>query len=146
MSATGQVGTSDAARPLWPPIALGAAVVALCLTSLWWSVRGSLDTLIDPPALRVCPAIYPAPAECTPEWHVVVAAVGATAVLLAYAVVVVLSLRTRRPAVAYLALAALVVVAAGAALIAHDPVAFLRPPELGWDGGVLLLRDGGAVS
>ncbi len=128
MTATGSAGRSGATRPLWPPIALGAAVVAACLTSLWWSVRWSLDTLVDPPELRVCPAIYPAPAECTPEWHVGVAAVGATAVLLAYAVVVVLSLRTRRAAVTYLALAALVVVAAGAALITNNPVTFLRPP------------------
>lgn len=124
MSAT---GPGRGRTPLWPPVAVGGAVVAACLTSLWRSVRWSLDVLLDPPEMRVCPAIHPAPPECTPEWHVGVAALSATVVLLAYAAVVALSMRTRRPVVAYLALAALVVVAVGAALVTDDPNRFLRP-------------------
>ena len=127
--------TSDsptAATPRWwSPIVVGGAIAGAWLVAIWWTVRPSLElVLISPNEQRVCPAIYPAPPECSPEWHVSIAGTSAGAVLLAYAAVVVLSSRVqrwRRPAMV-LALAALTAAGLIGFVVTDDPNRYLLRP------------------
>ncbi|MCL3859609.1 hypothetical protein [Actinotalea sp. K2] len=103
----------------WSPIVAGGLIATTWVVAIWWRVRRSLDlVLINPDQDRVCPAIMPAPPECNPEWHLSVAATSAAAILLAYGLVVLVTLRARHRTSAVVALAVLVLVGAvGFALV-----------------------------
>ena len=115
----------------WVPIAAGGLIAAAWLAAIWWTVRRSLElVLTEPSDLWVCPAIYPAPPECSPEWHLSIAATSAGAVLLAYGAVVLISLRVvrgRRSAV-FVALAVLMAVGMVGFAITDDPNRYLLRP------------------
>lgn len=79
------------------PLLLGGVVTVLALLGIAWVARDSLRRVLLPRPLDVCPAILPPPVSCTPHAHVLAAAVAASVVVVALAVLAVV-VRTGRPA------------------------------------------------
>lgn len=107
-------------------LAVASAVfTCLVIAGIWWTARTSLSLVLWPSSgPRICPAIYPGPPECTPGWHVAVAATASGAALAGFAAVAVSLARGRREHVRA-GLTALVLIGLLALAVTAEPTRWL---------------------
>lgn len=82
---------------------LAVVLAVLSLVAVWWSTADSLRALGTGAGVGLCPAVYPRPSSCRPEWHVVASAIFTAVVLAVDAVALVAIRRTRQRTAALVA-------------------------------------------
>lgn len=98
-------------------------VAVLSVAAVWWSTADSVRLLGTGASTGLCPAVYPMPASCRPEWQVRASAI-ITAVVLAVNVAALVAIRRTRQRSAALVAAVLVGLLAWAAAATITGTAF----------------------
>jgi len=119
----------------------GTVVAVLSLVATWWSTANSVRALGTGTGAGVCPAIYPMPSSCRPEYHVRVSAI-LSAVVAAVDVAALAAIRRTRQRTAAVGAAVLVglLAWAGAATEARFTFPLRGPRSIGPHRPVLWSR------